>query len=179
MIYTRSGDKGKTSVLNRKRILKNSQVIKTLGVLDETNSYLGTIKSICDTQNTICDKIENIQKDLFLIGAIIAGESFHQKGISSNLADRVKEMEMEIDRLEGKLPVQMNFIIPGGTKIASELFFARTLVRRAEREIVGLRKQFKFKKDILIYINRLSDYLFILARWENHKEKIKELYWKE
>ena len=87
-------------------------------------------------------------------------------------------MEKEIDKFEGKLPVQKNFLIYGGTKKASEIYFARALARRAERELVELSTKYSVLSTILIYINRLSDYLFILARSINHKKGVKENIWK-
>ena len=91
---------------------------------------------------------------------------------------RTVELETEIDKLESKLPAQRKFILPGGTLTATGLIYARALVRRAEREVVTIKHKTLNIKHILVYLNRLSDYLFILARWENFVEKVKEIEWK-
>jgi len=126
----------------RRRVLKSSKIIRALGALDEANSYLGTLKN---------RKLERIQKDLMTISSILAGAKLKFPG------NRVKELERDINKLEKKLPPLRNFILPRG-----QLMFARALVRRAEREAVGI----KARRFILAYLNRLSDYLFLLAREE-------------
>lgn len=156
-IYTKTGDRGKTSTFSGKRVLKSSKLICAIGSLDELNSYLGIVGGL-----------EEVQKNLFTINAILTGAKLKFPN------DATKNLEREIDEIEGKLPVQKNFLIYGGTKKASELYFARAICRRAERELVDLRT----KPELLIYINRLSDYLFIKAREVNFQKKIKETIWK-
>lgn len=173
-IYTKRGDKGKTGLYSRdgrkRRVSKDSLKIKTLGAIDEANTYLGVVKSLSKNRKLI-DFIENIQNNLFIIGASIAGSELKIGN------DQVKLLEKKIDRLEGKLPVLKNFILPGGSGVSSSLMFARALVRKAERAAVSLNKKAKVDPNTLIYLNRLSDALFMLAREENHKAKIKEVKW--
>ena len=143
MIYTKKGDGGFTGLYGtKKRVPKSSKIIRALGALDEANSYLGVI----DSKKI---NIDDIQKNLMLVSSIIAGvqKTFPIK--------ETTKLEQEIDKLEVKLPPLKNLILPKG-----ELMYARALVRRAEREVVNL----KVHKNILSYLNRLSDFLFILSR---------------
>lgn len=156
-VYTKAGDKGKTGTYRGKRISKSSKLIAAIGSVDELNSFLGVIGGLID-----------IQENLFTINAILTGAKLKLP------SDATSKLEKEIDKIEGSLPVQKNFLIYGGTKRAAQIYFARALARRAERELVNL----KIKPEILIYINRLSDYLFMLARSTNHKKKVREIYWK-
>ena len=179
MIYTKKGDGGTTSLLGgKKRISKSSQVIRAIGSVDEVNSYLGVCLSNLNLQSKskkeLINKLLDIQRDLFTMGAILAGAKIKLPSY------RVIELEKEIDFLEEKLPVQKNFILPGGTAIAAHFIYTRALVRRAERELVKLSLQSKFGKykQQIIYLNRLSDYLFILARKLNSDNKILGKVWK-
>lgn len=161
MIYTKKGDGGYTGFCEtKKRVSKFSKIIRTLGALDEANSYLGVVSS---------KKIDviPIQKNLMLISSIIAGvkETFPK-------AETVK-LEQGIDRLETKLPLLKHLILPRG-----QIMYARALVRKAEREVAGLKKSTLKYLQLLIYLNRLSDYLFVFARWESHLSKRKEITWK-
>lgn len=174
-IYTKRGDKGMTSLYDDKnrqniRVSKSSSKIKAIGAVDEVNSYLG----ICVTHskdNKTKKYLISIQKDLFTIGSILAGSKL------SFSSAKTKKFERKIDELEGILPPLKNFILPGGTKLSSHLQYARSLTRRAERSVVGLTKKETVKPQVLIYLNRLSDFLFMLSREENHKKKIKEEVW--
>lgn len=165
-IYTKTGDKGETRVFDKKsgelaKISKNSCKIRAIGTIDELNSFLGIVGDL-----TV------VQRDLFTINSILAG---------GNLAfskTKTKKLEREIDEWEGELPVLKNFIIYSGTKKSTQLFYARALCRKAERSVVKLSKEQKIPESILTFINRLSDYLFMLARFENHKSEVKEEIWK-
>lgn len=159
-IYTKTGDKGKTGTFSGKRVSKSSKLINAIGAIDELNSFLGIIGGLTE-----------IQRNLFTINAILTGAKLKLQ------EDAITKLEREIDKWEGTLPVQKNFIIYSGTKKATQIFFARALTRKAERALVDLKIP-KSKQQILIYINRLSDYLFILARSENFKVKSKEVYWR-
>lgn len=168
-IYTKKGDRGETSLFGKKdRVSKDSLRVCTMGAIDEANSFLGITLS----ENPELKELKKIQKDLFSIGAILAGAHLRFP------KTKTKRMEKRIDGIEGKLPALKNFILPGGTKTSANLFFARTLVRRAERKLVSLNKKDPLKPEILVFINRLSDYLFILAREVNYEEGIKEEVWK-
>ncbi len=183
-VYTRFGDKGKTSLYGGKTVSKGSIRVEAYGNLDELNSFLGIILSDLKDK-TIRESILNIQKDLFEIGSSIASTAVNKhKALGIYLKKRVKDFEKEIDSLTKKLPELENFILPGGGKAGSKLHFARTIARRAERRIVALAekdlpagRQEKVLPEILVYLNRLSDLLFTYARFINYKEKQKEIKW--
>jgi cob(I)alamin adenosyltransferase len=171
-IYTKKGDKGETGLFNqKKRVSKGSLEIEALGTIDEANSFLGLTASFLEEQY-LKNKITQVQNTLFKLGSIIAGAKL---SIPKSV---VKKYEKEIDAWTKIMPPIANFIFPGGGKPAAFLFTARTTVRRAERSIVNLSKEKNINPDILIYINRLSDYLFILARYINFRQGIKENIWK-
>ncbi|MDP3726913.1 MAG: cob(I)yrinic acid a,c-diamide adenosyltransferase, partial [bacterium] len=166
-IYTRTGDKGKTSLFSGQRVSKADLRVEAYGTVDELNSAIGV--AIAEISNIIhstsSGQISNIkkelvqvQKDLFEIGSALA-----QAGIR-NLDQRVKDFEKMIDEMTGKLPPLQNFILPGGGGAGSTLHFARTVCRRAERRVVALSKKEKISADIIVYLNRLSDLLFTMAR---------------
>lgn len=166
-IYTKRGDKGETSLYDKNsrqniRVSKDSLRIGAIGAIDELNSYLGVAST----------NLKDIQRDLFTIGSILAGAR-----LSFGKA-KTKKLEKTIDKLEGKLPVLKNFILPGGTSEAAHLQYARALCRRAERELVSLSKTQDINPNILTFMNRLSDYLFMFARKANYDAKIKEETWK-
>lgn len=159
-IYTKTGDKGKTGTFFGKRISKSSELIAAIGAMDELNSYLGMVGGLVE-----------IQKNLFTINAILTGAKLEFP------KDATRKLEREIDKWEGSLPVLKNFIIYSGTKKATQIFYARALCRRVERALVALKiPDSRFQ--ILAYINRLSDYLFMLARYTNFKARVKEIVWK-
>lgn len=163
-IYTKRGDQGKTSLFGQKkeiRVSKTSAKIAAIGTIDELNSFLG-----------IVGDLSFVQKDLFTINSILAGAKLR---FSSS---KTKKLEKAIDKLEGSLPVLKNFIIYGGGKRGSLLFFARALCRRAERNLIALSKLQATSYELLSYMNRLSDFLFMLARDSNYKERIKEKVWR-
>lgn len=177
-IYTKFGDKGKTSLYAGKTVSKGSLRVNAYGTVDELNSYLGVALSLIRDKK-LQNKIIDIQKDLFELGASLSSPTgYKNKNLSSYLNSRVVEFEAEIDLLTKKLPKLENFILPGGGKVGSTLHFARTLVRRAERRVVELSEREKVNKDIIVFLNRLSDLLFMYARDINYKEKNKELLWK-
>lgn len=174
-IYTKKGDKGKTGVYDdksaqRKRISKSSQIVITLGTIDELNSFLGVCKISCEDEK-LKEILEEIQKNLLTIGSIISGSDLRF------IKNKTDKLEGIIDELEGKLPVLKNFVYPGGTKVAAFLQYCRSLTRRAEREAVTLNEITKVKPQILTYLNRLSDAFFMLAREQNFKAGVKEKTW--
>lgn len=159
-IYTKKGDKGKTFLFDGKKISKNSPICEALGSLDEVNSWLGVIGGLKETQ-----------KDLMIISSILAGAKIN---FSSS---KTEDLERKIDKLENKLPKLDGFIIPQGK--SAKLHFARALIRRAERAVVALhRSPSTVHCSLLTYLNRLSDYVFTLARYSNFKEGKKEEIWK-
>lgn len=177
-IYTKTGDKGLTKVFSKKTkelvaIGKDSCKIEVIGNIDELNSFLGIIKSSVE-DNKLQVKIEEIQSNLFTVNSIIAG------GNLKFSSTQTKKLEREIDKLEAKLPVQKNFIYYGGSFESSLVFYARSICRRAERSLVSFSKINKeeITANVFTYLNRLSDYLFILARNINFEIKKSEKSWK-
>lgn len=177
-IYTKFGDKGKTSLYGGKTVSKANIRVNAYGQVDELNSYLGII--IAEINNKIIkQELIIIQNDLFEIGGSLANPATNKhKNLSKYLKIRVLNFEKTIDKLSKKLFELENFILPGGSKTGSKLHFARTLARKVERQIVELSEEEIINVDVLIFINRLSDLLFTYARFINKKEKKKEIVWR-
>lgn len=178
-IYTKTGDTGSTSLFGGKRVLKCEELVDVYGSIDELNSWVGMVASVIDTSD-VQVFLEAIQSDLFTIGSHLAG----WKADLTSLPHRVSEMEARIDVLDDRLPKLTNFILPGGTKLSSEIHLARAVCRRVERQLVSLGQKPSSTADgqtidprIFIYINRLSDLLFMLARFINHEAGAIEVTW--
>ncbi len=171
-IYTKTGDTGSTSLFGGKRVLKCEELVDVYGSIDELNSWVGRIASEIDSSD-VRTFLAAIQSDLFTIGSHLAGWKIDLK----DLPQRVSEMEERIDLLDDTLPKLVNFILPGGTKLASEIHLARAVCRRVERQAVSLHQKQKVDPSILVYLNRLSDLFFMLARFINHQAGIVEIVW--
>lgn len=171
-IYTRTGDRGKTSLYGGKRVFKNHLRVNAYGLTDELNSLLGLVV-VKLPDKRIENFINQIQNDLLLIGSFLAGADVSLEVLHG----RISEMEKVIDCLDKELPKLRNFILPGGTETGALLHFIRAVGRRTEREIVKLSKQVEIDEKILVYFNRLSDFLFILARYLNFKAGMRETIW--
>lgn len=164
-IYSRSGDKGKTSLFGGCCLDKDDKRVKAIGAIDELNSWLGIL------QTAVQEKLlEKIQNDLMIIGSFLGGDKEAKLFL---LEKTVKEMEVWIDKEWSRLPKLHNFIIPGGTRTAGFIHVVRAVCRRAERKVVEAGTN----ELIIKYLNRLSDFLFVLARLENKKAGIKEKIW--
>lgn len=176
-IYTRTGDEGKTGFVGGERVNKNDTRIEATGTLDELNSVLGVTLSFV-TDEKLRFIIEKAQHELFTLGAELswftskAGTS--QRKLPMTTPEQVKEIENLIDELDAVLAPQTSFILPNGTQASAFLHLARTVCRRAERQIVTLAQQYPLNPEILKYVNRLSDLLFIMARYANKEFAIKE-----
>jgi cob(I)alamin adenosyltransferase len=177
-IYTRTGDKGKTSLFDGTRVLKSHVRVSTYGTIDELNSMVGVaIAEIKDSRLKIKDitgELEKIQHDLFDIGSALATP--HPLPVEG-LEKRPKEFEKIIDNLTKQMPEIKYFILPGGGKAGSLLHVCRTITRRAERQLVALIQKEDVDQAIVVYLNRLSDLFFTLARYVNYEEKKKEIKW--
>lgn len=174
-IYTKRGDGGKTSLLSggggrKKLISKDSLKLEVLGTIDELNSFLGVTISFSNITE-LSSYLKQVQNNLLTICSIIAGKKFTFSMLET------KKLEKIIDKFEKALPSLKHFILPGGTVFASHLQYARSLARKAERIVVKLSKKEKVSSKILAYLNRLSDFLFILARYANFEAKVKEEIW--
>ena len=171
-IYTKKGDKGETGLYGTKRrCSKDSLIFDAIGGIDELNSYLGVCVSHSDNPRT-SEILVSIQKDLLTIGSILAGSDL------KFYANRSTRLEKIIDKLDEAMLELKNFIVPGGTVLASHLHFARSLSRRAERGVVRVNNKENVKPQILIYLNRLSDLLFTFARYANYEVEVEDEIWK-
>ncbi len=160
-IYTKTGDKGTTSLFTGERVDKDSLRVETYGLIDEITSTLGIARAFCEKQE-VKDVIYSLQKLLMSVMAQVASKE-EQKYI---IAENVTQIESLIDKFNGQLPLLTHFIIPGDTKGAAALDLARTVTRRAERQALRLAKAEPVASEILILLNRLSDLWFILSRVE-------------
>jgi cob(I)alamin adenosyltransferase len=183
-IYTKTGDSGETSLFGGKRVKKYDLRIESYGTIDELNSHIGLLRDQKIDKHTYHTLIK-IQNELFSIGAMLAtppekeklksGRNRLQSTIISK--DEISFLEEEIDKMESTLKPMTNFILPGGHSSVSICHIARCICRRAERITVQLKEEQSVNKDILTYINRLSDYLFVLARKLSMVNKAHEIPW--
>ena len=176
-IYTKTGDDGFTGLIGGKRVSKSNQRIVTYGTVDELNSSIGIIMS-SKLDNDIHEILEKIQNDLFVVGADLANPDLN---VPSNriTEDMVKFLEENIDKFENELSPITYFILPGGDTVSSQIHLARSISRRAETNIVQLSEKEAINKTCQVYINRLSDLLFVIARLINKRKKIKDIAWKK
>jgi cob(I)alamin adenosyltransferase len=175
-IYTKTGDQGETGLFGGKRLPKYHLRIESYGTVDELNSYLGLIRdSISDAGDRAA--IKTIQDRLFTIGANLASDPEKPLATPDLLDSDVEWLELGIDRMEEKLPVLKNFILPGGHPAVSHCHVGRCICRRAERLVVALSTEEPVEEIILRYLNRLSDYLFVLSRKIGHDLNIEEVVW--
>ena len=165
-IYTRGGDTGTTSLGNGDRVQKDSLRVECYGEVDELNATIGV--AICFCSNQQKKNLKKIQNVLFDIGADLCMPQKKEK--YESISKGVINLEKEIDKMNSKLSSLTSFILPGGTKSSSFLHLARTVTRRCERTLVKLNSKEKIDPEIIKYINRLSDFLFVLARIENIKD---------
>lgn len=176
-IYTRTGDKGKTDLFGGARVSKADLRIETLGTIDELNSTIGV--ALSETRNKKQEtsrELIKIQNDLLNIGSLLANPTPCYILHATYYIKRVRDFENLIDEMTKVLPPLKNFILPGGGRAGAMLHLARAICRRAERRIVKLKNS---DRNIIIYLNRLSDLLFALARFANFKDKKKERIWKK
>ncbi|MBK5442853.1 MULTISPECIES: cob(I)yrinic acid a,c-diamide adenosyltransferase [unclassified Peribacillus] len=170
-VYTKSGDKGETSLVYGKRVSKASVYVEAYGTCDEANSMIGLAFSFAPAEEkwkSLQETIHIIQTKLFHIGAELATPIGKQVGWPIEEED-VHFLEKEIDKMEEHLKALTNFILPGGSPIGASLHSARTIVRRAERNAIAINKEQPVNPIVIKYLNRLSDYLFVLARYVNHQ----------
>jgi len=174
-ITTRNGDQGKTKLAQGDSVYKNELIINAIGDIDELNSVLGVCISFCNDKN-IMNEIKNIQNDLFNIGGEISlndsSKNLLKDDSLSFLDNRIKELNVSLEPLE-------EFILPGGDSFSSNLHLARAIARRSERSIVDLYIKDLEDNNIVKYLNRLSDYLFVLSRFYNKNNNIDENMWKK
>jgi len=177
-IYTRTGDNGTTGLIGGTRVKKYNLRLQAYGTVDELNSYLGVIRSM-QTDVQADSMLEKIQNKLFIIGANLASDesvTLAKKQLPVGKTDIVM-LEKEMDLMNESLPELRNFILPGGCQASAFCHVARTVCRRAERYIVELSEKSEVDQDLIKYINRLSDYLFVLSRKVSLDQKAQEILW--
>ncbi len=172
-VYTKIGDKGKTAFFGCGMIQKDDPRIEALGAVDELNSVIGvTLSMVSDKE--LQDVLIKIQHDLFQVGADLAGSALEKKALPRITETHIKEVEEAIDCLEERLGVPTKFILPGGTQTSALLHLCRATTRRAERELVKAKSVIEISPDLMIYVNRLSDFFFMLARQANKEKDVKD-----
>ncbi len=182
-IYTKSGDKGETSLFGGKKIIKDDLRIEAYGNVDELNSHIGVILAeVMGVQpllgvRPLKQKLLRIQDELFVLGSDLATPLNVKIKIPRVSKSFVTRLEREIDTWQKDLPKLKKFILPDGSKVGSKLHLARSVARRAERSIVRLAHADNINCNDIMYVNRLSDWFFVMARYVNRIEKKKEVLW--
>ncbi len=180
-MYTRGGDKGATGLFGAKRVAKASQRIEAYGTVDELNSCIGVAIAVCN-RDEIIEELKAVQRRLFTTGGDLSSEYSTEKErdrVPRIEKDDTEWLERRIDDLQTKLPRLTVFILPGGSSLSAHLHLARTICRRAERRVVGLGDAEKINPELIPFLNRLSTYLFNLARYANALEEIEDEPWKK
>ncbi len=176
-IYTKKGDRGQTSLFGGKRVSKSSCRIDTYGTVDELNSLLGVVRSY-ELSDQVDQLLHKIQKQLFILGADLASPVDKDDSVPRITQQEVASLETAIDEMQEELPKLKNFILPGGSRPGAYLHFARTVCRRAERKCVHCKESALFSEHTISYLNRLSDLLFVAARFVNYQRGNREEAWK-
>lgn len=175
-IYTKTGDNGTTGLQGNLRVSKSNPRIIAYGAIDETNALLGIIQSY-EIDEDIAILLNLIQNELFVIGADLSNPKLEDKK-NRVTTDMILNLEKNIDRYESELAPLTNFILPGGTILASQLHHIRTVTRRAETYIIMLNEEEKINDNCIKYVNRLSDLFFVLGRVLNKRNGKKDIIWK-
>lgn len=174
-IYTKTGDEGETGLWGGQRVPKDSVRVAAYGTVDECNAAIGLARASGLPEDLDSD-LERVQNQLFVLGADLAtpGDKARIERVSE---EEVAFVEQAIDRIDGELPAMRQFILPGGTGAAAALHLARTICRRAERECVTLQRSEEVNPQVAIYLNRLSDFLFVAARLANQRAGHEDIPW--
>ncbi len=183
-IYTRTGDRGETGLFGGQRVAKDHARVDGYGEVDELNAVLGlaVVQLRAERQEELAQRLQHIQADLFTVGAHLATPGPEDGGRESSYlpalpTERVAEMEGWIDAADEELEPLRSFILPGGGEAAARLHLARTVCRRAERRVIALAREAHIPEAPLVYLNRLSDLLFTLARLANHRSGVGDVAW--
>jgi len=179
-IYTRTGDEGTTGLFGGDRVRKSHHRLVAYGTLDELNSVLGVLLAHLDAALGVTGHLQLIQQDLFALGAILATPPSHAGLLDQRMTRPtwpVTAMEADIDRLTDLAPAMTHFVLPSGTPGAAYAHWARTVCRRAERDVVALSATDPVPGEVVVYLNRLSDWLFALARAANAVAGVQDVKW--
>lgn len=177
-IYTKTGDQGKTALFGGRRVGKDSARIEAYGTVDELNANLGFARAAARPELSVI--LDRIQHELFILGADLATPLDNRSVEVTRIEQRhIEGIEQQIDAIESELSPIKYFILPGGCDAAARLHICRTVARRAERLIVHLSTMEEINEYDLHYINRLSDFLFVLSRYANHLEGREDVRWQQ
>lgn len=178
IVYTKTGDKGTTALIGGTRVAKTHVRLEAYGTVDELNAQLGLLVTYLTDEKDRAEVLK-IQHKLFTIGSHLATDQdkVELRAISIVTTEHIAELEQEIDLIDEALPALHTFVIPGGSRGAAICHVCRTVCRRAERRILALTEEYKISPEVLSYMNRLSDYLFVLSRKINIIEKTDEIFW--
>jgi cob(I)alamin adenosyltransferase len=177
-IYTKKGDAGETGLFGNVRVPKDDPRIETYGTFDELNALLGLVRAEGGFPEKTDATLLRVQNELFQLGAELATPRGKSSGVTLIDASRIEKLEKEIDEMEEKLQPLKTFILPGGSKPSAFLHLARTICRRAERSLISLNRSEPVRPEVLQYVNRLSDHLFVCARFVNFSQKVTDVAWK-
>lgn len=175
LVYTRTGDKGMTSLVGGSRVAKTDVRLEAYGTVDELNSFIGLLITYLDGSDK--QFMQSVQNKLFVVGGYLATDQSKHELVCQITAQDVEEMELAIDEADGGLPPLKAFVLPGGSQGAAVCHVCRTVCRRAERRILALADLHPVAPELIAYINRLSDYLFVLSRKINLQQKNDEIFW--
>jgi cob(I)alamin adenosyltransferase len=177
-IYTRTGDDGSTGLLGPGRVSKSAPRVEAYGSVDELNAGLGAVRAL-DRERWLDTELDAVQSRLFNVGAELATTSSEVLDRMPRIGDAdIAALEGWIDRLDADLPELRSFVLPGGSPIAAELHRARTVCRRAERRVIALHAIEPVEPRLAVYLNRLGDLLFVMARWCNRRAGVAEAEWR-
>ncbi|MDD2962030.1 MAG: cob(I)yrinic acid a,c-diamide adenosyltransferase [Muribaculaceae bacterium] len=177
-IYTATGDTGTTSLVGGKRVKKNDIRLEAYGTVDELNSWLGMLNANQAMRVETKTQLHRIQNRLFNIGAYLATDNEGKEtAIQGLTSDDISTIEHNIDQKDSALPKLNRFVLPGGSNVASVAHICRTVTRRCERRVISLGEITYIDPIVIKYLNRLSDYFFILARELNNNSNIEEIFW--
>lgn len=178
-IYTKAGDQGQTHLAGGQRVSKDSLRIECYGTVDELNAFVGmAVISSTESVPELAAILRRVQHELFNLGSILATrpEDVHPKQARITPVE-IEQLEKEIDRMNAGLAPLRSFVLPGGTRLNTELHACRTVCRRAERIAVSLAREESIPPEIIQYLNRLSDAFFVWSRWANHVLGVDEVLW--
>ena len=180
IVYTRTGDAGTTSLVGGERAPKNSTRLEAYGTVDELNSHIGLLAAQICEQSDVVEMLAWIQYRLFDIGGYLACNPDGGFTLPSGVDDiAVAKLEGMIDEIDSRLPAIKRFVLPGGTMSAAQAHVARTVCRRAERRILDLAGESKVDAAVVKFVNRLSDFLFVMARFCNVSSEVDEIFWQK
>ena len=176
-IYTKSGDKGSTSLVSGRRVSKDEILLEAYGTVDELNSFVGLL-SAEDLETGLSDQLIIVQNHLFNIGSLLAKDGYEMDDYPSINEEHVSQLESWIDKMDESLPPLTTFILPSGSRAIALAHVCRTICRRAERRVVGSDDDVIESRDVLVrYLNRLSDYFFTCSRYIAHCDQVDEVSW--